>query len=149
MLFQTTSSTEAWLAHNKPAWSGAMAGALPDNVHLLSLQARYGSGRELVLRLMHVFELGEHPTLSLPASVDVQALFPSLNVTRLTEMTMSANLPLSELETQLLQWKRQGDEGIGESTGAEAPHAAVREDTVVTLAPMQIRTFLVNADPVV
>ena len=45
----------------------------------------------LLLRLGHQFAVGEDPVLSHPATVDVQALLPSLSITSLTEMSLTAN----------------------------------------------------------
>jgi len=148
LLFQRAPSAAQWLVSHKAAWQGALVAPLPENVHLLSLQARYGTSRDLIIRLMHIFELGEHPTLSLPVVVDLAALLPSLAITQLTEMTLTANLPLSALDQQLLQWRRKGDNAGGKSERRDSSKRRLTANlTAINLEPMQIRTFLVNAEP--
>jgi hypothetical protein len=164
-----------------PAPSGVLlAAALPPNVHLLSLEQRYGAANDTVLRLQHLYEGGEHVTLAQPVTVDLRALFNAsggLRVQSAVEMLLGANAAKASVQAERLRWKAAG-EGEGEG-GAHAldeggPRTTFRrprwwagvpsselpssagggsleddDDLVVTLHPRQIRTWLLNAQPVV
>jgi hypothetical protein len=54
-----------------------------------------------LLRLRHMYEAGEHPTLSLPAKVDVAALFKHVAIVNMQETTLSGAPPLSPPPTPL------------------------------------------------
>eukprot|EP00179_Madagascaria_erythrocladioides_P005108 CAMPEP_0198309554 /NCGR_PEP_ID=MMETSP1450-20131203/1914_1 /TAXON_ID=753684 ORGANISM="Madagascaria erythrocladiodes, Strain CCMP3234" /NCGR_SAMPLE_ID=MMETSP1450 /ASSEMBLY_ACC=CAM_ASM_001115 /LENGTH=981 /DNA_ID=CAMNT_0044012317 /DNA_START=93 /DNA_END=3038 /DNA_ORIENTATION=- len=125
---------------------------LPTNVHLLTLTNKVvvpagrhwprgarGAEREsrhVLLRLQHMYAKDEHPTLSAPATVDVASLLANVKVVKLTERSLSDNQDVGAVKR--LKWRVEGDEAAAASTAATAP----RDDTKVTLAPMQIRTFV-------
>jgi len=175
-----------------PAPSVLLAAALPPNVHLLSLEQRYGAANDTVLRLQHLYEGGEHAVLAQPVAVDLRALFNAsggLRVRSAVEMLLGANAAKASVEAERLRWKAAG-EGEGEGEGGHARGAAAGgggahaldeggprttfrrprwwagvpsselpssasgggledDDLVVTLHPRQIRTWLLNAQPVV
>ena len=86
--------------------------ALPPNVHLLSLDQRYGPSNATVLRLQHLYEADEHATLSKPATIDIGAVFNAsagLRVLSAVEMTLSANAPKADVDAERLQWKVAGE----------------------------------------
>ena len=77
-------------------WS-ALTDALPLNVHLLTLD-QLGPKNYLV-RVEHYFELNEDDTYSRPITFDLQSIFQSIgSIGNATELTLAANLPLSELQ---------------------------------------------------
>ena len=49
-----------------------------------------------LLRLRHIYEAGEHPTLSQPAQVDLAALFKGIAVSSVQETTLTGVPPPSE-----------------------------------------------------
>lgn len=104
--------------------------ALPDNVQLLTLQP--WDDDTLLIRLEHILEKDEDPQLSKDVTVDLGDLFLSFTVDNLEEMTLAGNIPLSE-KTRL-GWPGSTDDG--------STKFVPREGFTVTLAPMQIRTFL-------
>jgi hypothetical protein len=82
--------------------------SLPANVHLLSLNALTPSASaSTILRLQHIFPVGEHPTLSQPVSVDIQALFNSVAVRSITPTTLTANKPLAQIRRPT--WAIEGE----------------------------------------
>ncbi|XP_058092937.1 alpha-mannosidase At3g26720-like [Magnolia sinica] len=115
--------------------------SLPDNVAMLTLQ-ELENGSTL-LRLAHLYEMGEDKDLSVMTYVDLQKLFPGKKIIKVTEMNLSANQERSEMERKRLVWK------------VEEPH---KEETnmrggpvdpsklVVELGPMEIRTFVIIFD---
>ncbi|CAM6082937.1 unnamed protein product [Calypogeia fissa] len=87
--------------------------SLPDNVTLVTLEEIENG--DVLLRLAHLYEAGEHRELSKPAYIDIRLLFQGCQITSACEMDLSAtqfkgNLP----------------------------------DLVIELRPMQVRTFLLT-----
>lgn len=159
-----------------------MAAALPDNMHLLSLEAglgsavpqpspstaaaagglRAGEARALraveaascgtgatvaVLRLQHLFGVGEHPVLSQPATVDLAALFDPqrLVLEAVVETQLSAVTPLSAVHR--VPWHAQDGRAAPATRGdavAVGTCGSPLGSTHVTLAPLEVRTFAVS-----
>lgn len=136
MFFAPTAlSLSEWISDYPVKSKSALTSDLSDNVNLLTLEkAAIESGEDgILLRLEHIFEAGEHSTLSQVASVDLENLFVDFAPNSITEMTLGGNLPLDSL--QRLQWTSAKSSGI------------VREPlqgTAVDLQPMEIRTFLLK-----
>ncbi|XP_032939560.1 lysosomal alpha-mannosidase [Catharus ustulatus] len=113
-------------------WSG-LRRALPPNVHLLSLEPR-GAGA-LLLRLEHLYGLGESRNRSTPVSVDLTTLFSSFNITSLEELALGGDVPLQGVSRLL--WRTP--------SGTPKPRPEPRPDPRrVRLEPMEIRTFLAS-----
>ncbi|KAI3671466.1 hypothetical protein L1987_87204 [Smallanthus sonchifolius] len=114
--------------------------SLPDNVALLTLQ-ELEDGKAL-LRLAHLYEIGEDKDLSVITSVELKKLFAKRKITKVSEMSLSANQGREEMEKKRLVWKAEGsknDEPTGQRGGPVDP-----QKLVVELAPMEIRTFIVT-----
>eukprot|EP00026_Physarum_polycephalum_P001546 Phypoly_transcript_01548.p1 GENE.Phypoly_transcript_01548~~Phypoly_transcript_01548.p1 ORF type:complete len:1071 (+),score=169.08 Phypoly_transcript_01548:77-3289(+) len=109
-----TSSVNSWKSQFATT-SSFISGDLPANVHLLSFNPLNSNTTQTILRLTHLFALGEDPILSKPATVDVATLFSNFKITSFTEVTLTAN--------QVIQ--------------SSAP-------TTVELTAKQIRTFIVE-----
>ncbi|XP_020253572.1 probable alpha-mannosidase At5g13980 isoform X2 [Asparagus officinalis] len=115
--------------------------SLPDNVALLTLQA-LEDGTAL-LRLAHLYEVGEDKDLSTMASVELKKVFPGKKISKITEMNLSANQDRTEMEKKRLKWKVEGSQNA-ESIRRGAPVDPSR--LVVELGPMEIRTFVISFD---
>jgi hypothetical protein len=135
--------------------------SLPVNVELMTLEARVPptseltnqvegpAGGSVLLRLAHQFGVRDHPVLSKPVEVDLALLFAGRPFASITEMSLSGVRPLAEQPAQLVWHVR------GESAEERASLAQQRLDarpplrgSVVTLAPLQIRTFNISfAEP--
>lgn len=125
-----------WVSSHNTEWSMLQA-ALPANVGLMTVEPR---GAKLVLlRLAHLYAVGEDSVLSGPATVDLATLFADLKVASVEEMSLTANQPLSNVHR--LQWKTEDAVPVPERdifpTGAPGP---------VTLNAMQIRTFMLTLE---
>jgi len=68
---------------------------LPPNVHFLSLNALDATSKGVILRLTHLYAVGEDPVQSQPATIDLTKLFSGVNVASVRETTLSANKDLS------------------------------------------------------
>lgn len=90
---------------------------LPEQIHLLTFKTRSAKRPQLVLRLFHMFAVGEDESLSQPATVDLKMLLGPMGV---------------------------AFKSIDETTGTLNPVLQSNIPTSVTLTPKQIRTFVVN-----
>ncbi|CAF3855565.1 unnamed protein product [Rotaria magnacalcarata] len=123
----------------RQTWS-ALTEEMPYNVHLLTLDQL--TVKVFLIRIEHYFELHEDDTFSKPVQVDLQFFFDSLGkIMDLTELTLSANLPLNDMNR--LIWRTANDE----SSYSKPTHSnASLTNTIVTLNPMQIKTFQVTLE---
>ncbi|BFG27202.1 hypothetical protein CerSpe_134770 [Prunus speciosa] len=114
--------------------------SLPDNVALITLQ-ELDDGKVL-LRLAHLYEIGEDKDLSAMANVELKQLFPRKKIGKVTEMNLSANQERAEMEKKRLVWKVE--EGSAEEAKVVRGGRVDPAKLVVELAPMEIRTFLIE-----
>ncbi|KAM7251764.1 hypothetical protein ACFE04_023647 [Oxalis oulophora] len=132
---------EEWRNSSTRTFSGIDPSySLPDNVAVITLQ-ELADGKVL-LRLAHLYEVGEDKDLSKPASVELKKLFPGKKIDKVTETSLTANQERLEMEKKRLKWKVQGEEPSKVARGRPVDQA----QRVVELAPMEIRTFLVEFD---
>ncbi|KAI4350435.1 hypothetical protein L6164_004891 [Bauhinia variegata] len=131
-----------FLHSQESTFSGiASSYSLPNNTALISLQELQDG--KVLLRLAHLYEIGEDKDYSAIASVELKQLFPNKKISKVTEMSLSANQERSEMEKKKLVWRIEGS--------AEEPKV-VRGGPVdpakltVELAPMEIRTFIIEFD---
>ncbi|KAJ4960967.1 hypothetical protein NE237_020877 [Protea cynaroides] len=132
-----------WTSSHVSTFSGVDPSyTLPNNVALLTLQELEDGN--VLLRLAHLYEMGEDKDLSVMASVDLKNLFPKKKISKVVEMNLSANQERAEMETKKLGWKVEGTPG-------DEPRAIRGEPVdpaklVVELGPMEIRTFIITFD---
>jgi lysosomal alpha-mannosidase len=87
----------------RQSWS-ALSDLMPMNVHLLTFDQL--DLKQYLVRVEHYFELNEDEIYSQPVTIDLQTLFKSIGtIAEMIELTLSANLPLSELHR--LDWMTQ------------------------------------------
>jgi alpha-mannosidase len=112
--------------------------SLPDNVALVTLQALEDGS--VLLRLAHLYEVGEDKDLSVMASVDLKKMFPDKKVSKIVETNLSANQERYEMEKKRLKFKAAdtGSETITRGSPVDP------SELIVELGPMEIRTFIVN-----
>ncbi|XP_050221696.1 probable alpha-mannosidase At5g13980 [Mercurialis annua] len=113
---------------------------LPDNVALLTLQEL--DTAKVLIRFAHLYEIGEDEELSVMASVELKKVFPNKKISKVTETSLSANQERAEMEKKRLVWSVQGSSG--DETKAVRGRGVDTEKLVVELAPMEIRTFLLD-----
>jgi hypothetical protein len=148
VMFSPTSSAEAYKKQAEVDLQGPFAQGqeLPESVHLLSLEQRYGGDNNTVLRLQHLFEAGEDggAQLAQPVTVDVSALIDAtrMPLSKMTEMSLSANLPKTEVANDRLVWKTTADSDRAPDEPRKVSAYSVQ------LKARQIKTFVLNADPI-
>ncbi|XP_057982566.1 alpha-mannosidase At3g26720 [Malania oleifera] len=114
---------------------------LPNNIAVITLQELEGG--KVLLRLAHLYEIGEDGDYSVMARVELTKLFPTKKISKVTEMSLSANQERAEMEQKRLVWKVEGSPVEAEMVrgGPVDPGKLV-----VELAPMEIRTFFIDFD---
>lgn len=117
--------------------------SLPDNVALITLQ-ELDDGKVL-LRLAHLYEIGEDKNLSVMTSVELKKLFPGKKIGEVTETNLSANQERTEMEKKRLVWKVEGSSREENKVVRGGPVDPAK--LVVELAPMEIRTFVIDFNP--
>jgi lysosomal alpha-mannosidase len=90
----------------RQTWS-ALIDTMPRNLHLLTLDQL--GPKQYLVRVEHYFELYEDAIYSQPIEIDLQQLLHSLGqIEDLTELILTANMPLSELKR--LNWTTTDNE---------------------------------------
>lgn len=147
-LFSSSSSTTSQQTYSLGAGLGA---ELPANVQLMTLQwvPRADDGQQpntLLVRLAHQFAVGEDVELSRPATIDLaQLLAPLRPITKtLVELNLSGNQQRGEMLKNKVNW----DYSNGDDTNNKAPTPQIADgaSSVVTLTPMEIRTFTIQVE---
>ena len=96
----TNLSYDNYSTNYRKTWS-AIVDTMPHNLHLLTLDQL--SSKQYLVRVEHYFELNEDAIYSQPIQIDLQQLLTSLgNITDVNELTLAANMPLSEMKR--LNW---------------------------------------------
>ena len=116
--------------------------SLPPNVHLQTLRT-LDTG-EVIMRLDHIYAVGEDPVYSKRVTVDLSGLFSGLTIVEMREMQLTAAEAIQNVKRYT--WKIEGeDKTKNGEIGAEWYVGEENlKDLVVTLDPMDIRTFLVR-----
>lgn len=124
----------------KESTFSALSADLPQNVKLQTLTNNYASLHDgkLLFRLSHLYSIGEHPTLSQPAEVDLSALFGNgYSIVDAQEMGASAVVDREQMEKDKYEWLTDGEDC---PAGKWAPTDGLK----VTLRPMEVKTFLIT-----
>ncbi|XP_076889714.1 putative alpha-mannosidase At5g13980 [Bidens hawaiensis] len=114
--------------------------SLPDNAALLTLQDLEDG--KILLRLAHLYEIGEDKDLSVITNVELKKLLAKRKITKVSEMSLSANQGRAEMEKKRLVWKAEGSKNDEPASQRGGPVDS--QKLVVELAPMEIRTFIVT-----
>ncbi|KAL6494431.1 hypothetical protein OROGR_031231 [Orobanche gracilis] len=114
--------------------------SLPDNIAIITLQ-ELESG-SVLLRLAHLYEVGENKDLSVMATVELRRVFPDKKINGIKETSLSANQERREMESKRLSWKVEGSNTKRDTELGGGPVDPVK--LLVELAPMEIRTFIID-----
>jgi len=124
---------------------------LPPNVKLMTLTDNYKNARgskptKTLLRLSHLYSVGEHPKLSLPASVSLAKVFSKtgLKIKSVEETSLTGNQPLKQMDDAKLIWKTHEPWNYSHPKPYDERIYMKEEGFVVTLRPMELRTFWVE-----
>ncbi|CAL5444352.1 unnamed protein product [Camellia sinensis] len=114
--------------------------SLPDNIAVITLEELEDG--KVLLRLAHLYEIGEDKDLSVTSVVELKKLFPDKKINKITEMSLSANQEREEMINKRLVWKIEGSPDEDFKVLRGGPVDPVKQ--VVELAPMEIRTFIID-----
>ncbi|XP_012260438.2 lysosomal alpha-mannosidase isoform X2 [Athalia rosae] len=135
-------TVEEWRERYRMQGSG-MAKELPSNVRILTLEP-WKDGH-LLLRLEHIFEVGEDTRFSHPVEVNIKDLFSFFAVTSIRETTLGGNQWLEDADR--LEWISESNEVFREEVVDVNSESAFDDagDTInILLRPMEIRTFVIK-----
>jgi hypothetical protein len=119
---------------------------LPLNLHLLTVKAM--NTTSLLLRVAHIFAVGEDPIWSNNATISLGSLFTNINVTQAVETTVTGNQLLTDVQARRARLARAATAARFQQSFEETPvppgvTAPVNVDALtVTISAMQVRTFI-------
>ncbi|KAM6583976.1 hypothetical protein CsatB_010978 [Cannabis sativa] len=139
LLAFTEQDEHNWNSHVPTFYGMSPSYALPDNVAILTLQELEGG--KVLLRLAHLYEVGEDKDLSIMASVELKKVFNNKKINSIEETSLSANQKRSEMEKKRLVWKVKGS---SKEPKVLRGRPIDQKNLVVELSPMEIRTFIID-----
>lgn len=159
MSFTPDMTAQAWDSQYTTTRSGLQQ-PLPPQINLLTLQQWRAS--LILVRLEHMFKSDEDPSnLGQPAQVDLRNLLTNFTVVHAQELSLGANMPVEELQNRF-KWNSADDdesndirvrrallpEFLADTAPVEPRRGGglVGKDLVVTIKPMEIRTFQMLLD---
>ncbi|GAB5356636.1 hypothetical protein AAMO2058_000306400 [Amorphochlora amoebiformis] len=124
-----------------------LAEPLPENVKLMTLCSNYKtatSGKTL-LRLAHLYSVGEHPTLSVPAKVSLSQIFAAqdLKIATVEETALTGNEALKKMDDEKLIWDTFEPWNYTNPTPYDK-RIYMDKNYIVEIRPMELRTFWVT-----
>ncbi|KAK9272279.1 hypothetical protein L1049_002650 [Liquidambar formosana] len=132
---------DKWMSSHVPTFSGIDSSySLPNNIAIITLQEL--DDGNVLLRLAHLYEIGEDINFSVMTNVELKKLFPGKKISKVTETSLSANQERAEMEKKRLVWKVEGSPQEEPKVSRGKPIDPT--ELVVELAPMEIRTFVIN-----
>ena len=123
-----------WLAQYKGGAS-LLTAPLPPNLHLATLHAL--GTTQVLLRLAHTYDAGEHPTLAQNVTLGLAGLLKDWDITAAVDYTLPGSQPMAALSQTVLTT----DEGE-RYVLPMLPDAPAGPQLLVTLPPMGIRTLM-------
>jgi len=131
-----------------PSVDGFMQSYVPETPSLFSYPSpaisvqRFKAGTQTILRLAHLYAVGEVAKDNVPVVVDIRKLFnPAYigSVTSVVELSLSANQPLSNVNR--LKWKVADSSTFANDRRDSSYVLSPLDGFTVTVQPMEIRTF--------
>lgn len=129
-------SAATWATGHVPSFTG-LTSPLPPAVELITLHAWNAS--TVLIRLRHLYEANEDPTYSTPVTVNLGQILAGYTVTAVVEQILTGGKPLASVDqtTYVLQNR-------GSVTLPVLPPAPQAPNFSVTIAPMEVRTYLLT-----
>ena len=140
-------------ALSAPSAASALATAMPAGVKLVTLTSNYAKFNDgkLLLRLSHMYQVGEHPTLAQPLTVKLADVFAKagLKITAAKEMSLTANQDIKTMDANKFDWPtKPANEHVAAQLAEHAPFERrvpfdpADPGLALVLRPMEVRTFL-------
>ncbi|XP_076239948.1 lysosomal alpha-mannosidase II [Calliopsis andreniformis] len=135
----TESNTENYVSTSQ---GSGLAKRLPPNVHILTLEP-WKDGT-ILLRLEHIFEIGETEHLSKPTEINIKDLFSTFTILSIKETTLGGNQWMEEMDR--MKWEAETNDIL--QANETATPIEINEDAInILLKPMEIRTFILKTAP--
>jgi alpha-mannosidase len=135
----------------------SLQSTLPRNVRLMTITNNYADIHKgmVMVRFAHMYSVGEHPTLSQPATIKMTSVFAKgrLKIKSAVAMSLTGNQLVEEMDAKKFKWETQdltGGRVIAEIDANGKPFEQrfkfnpADPELTLTLRPMEIRTFLVT-----
>jgi lysosomal alpha-mannosidase len=112
--------------------------SLPDNVDLITLAVHDNNPNTILIRLAHLFAVNDQSDLARTVTIDMSQLFKR-NLVSLKEVSLTANQPIQNIrKIQQQLWQKSA-----ETTMNNPIQRGSLNGTMVTITPMEIRTFII------
>lgn len=139
-------------AVQKPKMS-SITGALPANLKLMTVSGNYASWNDgkIIIRLSHMYQVGEHPELSEPATVSLSQVFAKagLKITSAVETMLTANQAKDAFEAKKKVWHTASTYPNTNVNSAQTQRTGFDADAgnmTVTVRAMEVKTFLCDIE---
>ena len=122
--------------------AGGIGKGLPRSLHLQSVRAASASNEKLLLRVQHMFTMGEDDELSKPQPLDPLGILETLRSFKpgaLLEMTLDGMRDVSTTVNRT-RFPAEGVGASGEMSTASRSNAN-SDDVVIEVKPFELRTF--------
>merc|ERR1711865_1357026 len=126
----------------------------------MTITSNYGdfNDGQTMVRFAHLYSVGEHPTLSQPATISMTDIFAKgrLRIKSARAVSLTGNQGQEEMDAKKFNWKTHDLEGgkvtaeidaNGKSFETRYPFKPSDPKLKVTLRPMEVRTFFVTFHP--
>ncbi|XP_033226250.1 lysosomal alpha-mannosidase-like [Belonocnema kinseyi] len=124
--------------------------AVPRNVHILTLEP--WKDDSILLRLEHIFEIGESVKYSIPVQVNIKDLFSEFTIVSIKETNLSGNQWRKDVNR--MKWQAETENKLSQSEkitvrklhyrkGRNSNHMN-NDPFNIDLKPMEIKTFIVK-----
>ena len=130
--------------------------SLPENVNLMTLESiSQNQSPEIdnlyLVRFEHLFDVGEHPVLSLPAKISIKDFIEGIfdrEISHVHETTLGGNRFKDDMLKERLYWNDNSgfQTGFGFRSLNKSSNVTINNDYIdeFELQPMEIRTFHVQ-----
>lgn len=115
--------------------------ALPANIYLMTYEP--WRDNSFLLRFEHILEENEDPELSKAVSFNLTEVFPG--DFEFSETTLAGNQWIEDMDR--VHFKPEGDQTFNETTKPTTRNTQTQKiltNTIITLKPMEIRTFVMS-----
>lgn len=124
--------------HLFPFQFSAIGVELPQNIYLMTYEP--WKDNSFLIRFEHVLEKTEDPELSKPVTFNLTEVFPGHDF-EFSEVGLAANQWIGDVDR--LQFRYQGA-ATPKSISTESKNQRVLDSAVITMNPMEIRTFIMG-----
>eukprot|EP00945_MAST-04E_sp_MAST-4E-sp1_P007088 g7088.t1 len=128
--------------------------AMPENVKLMTITNTYAdiNDGKILVRLAHLYSIGEHSTLSEPAVINMSEVFANsgLKIKSATAWSLTGNQPIEAMDAKKFDWDIVDVTGGKVKAEINANGAPFEKRypfdpndprLMITLRPMEVRTF--------